>query len=290
MDIPGVVPVVYPITGFELGYGLYALCISGLLEHPLLVEAVRPKIAQLWDITVAQQGTSFGEGFVPDVDSTGVAVSVLAGEEYDVDADWVLRFKKTNHFVTFVHELNPSVFSNAHAVHALSQLGLSSHSAETFILQRQLNDGRWLADKWHSSWRYTTLEVLVSLSSLGYGPSMQRAQDAILRNQRADGSWSLLSSASLIETVYSLMALYVFQLHGMQSPRNLSQLHRAEAWLLDHCTPHQGFEMRWLGKENYSPIRVDYLYQLSALMTCLNREDDRGRKLHEVVVGERVKV
>jgi hypothetical protein len=274
LNIPGVVPVVYPITGFELAYGLYTLYSAGILEQPSLAKVVDAKIVELWDHTRHRQGTSFGSTFVPDVDNTAVAVSVLCSTKHDVDPNWILQFHKGNHFFTYHHELNPSVFSNAHALHALEQLRCRFRAAELFILQRQLSDGRWIADKWHSSWRYTTLEVLISLCSLGDVDNLQRAQGAILRNQRTDGSWTLSSTPSLLETVYSVVALHTFERYQMLTQQGLEQLRRAETWLLEqHVAVHQGGEMRWLAKENYSPIRVDYLYQLSTLLACLTREE-----------------
>ena len=90
--IPGVVPVVYPITGFELSYGLYALLLTGILNLPALQDVVQPKLAQLADALEPEQGLSFGDSFVPDVDVTSVAIASLRAAGYKTQEQAVRRF------------------------------------------------------------------------------------------------------------------------------------------------------------------------------------------------------
>src|SRR5690606_30184146 len=140
-DIPGVMPMVYPITGFELCYGLYALLLTGLLDHPALQDVVQPQVAKLRKMVEREQGLSFGEEFVPDVDETAVAVAVLQAANQSPDPKWVHRFWRDDHFYTYIHELNPSVFSNAHALHALVLCGERSELTEKYLICQQLPGG-----------------------------------------------------------------------------------------------------------------------------------------------------
>ena len=149
---------------------------------------MRTVLDELWIILQRGHGVSFGEYFTPDVDETGVAMAVLQAASYPVEPAAILQFKNGNHFCTFPRELNPSVFSNAHALYALAAAGQRCSTAENFLLERQTADGRWLADKWHSSWIYTTFEVILTLSKLGYTQQVWKAANALLRHA-ASGWW-----------------------------------------------------------------------------------------------------
>lgn len=136
-------------------------------------------------------GVSFGQYFTPDVDVTGVATAALQAAAYPVEAAVILQFKDGDHFYTYRHELNPSVFSNAHALYALAAAGQRFPAAENFLLERQDAAGGWLADKWHSSWIYTTFEVILALNKLGYTQQVWQAANALLRAQNSDGGWGV---------------------------------------------------------------------------------------------------
>jgi hypothetical protein len=268
VKIPGVVPTVWPITGFELSYGLYALLITGLFHHPLLQDVLRVQVDSLQTIMERGRGVSFGQDFTPDVDETAVGLAVLHAQGRPVNPQVILQFKEDTYFYTFPNELNPSVFSNAHALYALARVGERSPSTEKFLLERQCEDGRWLADKWHSSWLYTTLEVLLTLDCLGYTTEVMQAGDVLLRMQHEDGGWGSSARSTQAETGYAIIALHALHQRRLLNGAVPPTLERGHQWLQqrDAC-PGLTREMLWLGKELYCPYRVEQIYHLGALLS-----------------------
>ncbi|MCB0062711.1 MAG: hypothetical protein KDE19_11370, partial [Caldilineaceae bacterium] len=200
---PGVVPNVWPITGFEMSYGPYALLIAGLYRHPSLQEVLRDHTSALQQIMVRGHGVSFGDYFMPDVDETAVALAALHAAGCEVDGEVMEQFRNGSHFHTFPHELNPSVLSNAHALYALAVMEERSPEVEAFLRERQCADGHWLPDKWHSSWLYTTMEALLAFEQLGYSTEVDRAVERLLATQQADGGWGSGTEASATDTSYA---------------------------------------------------------------------------------------
>lgn len=265
--VPGVVPVVYPITGFELSYGLYALLIAGLLHNAELQSVIQPKLAELHAAVIKQEGLSFGETFIPDVDSTSVAVAVLHAAGIDVGADLVNKFWRDDHYYTYVHELNSSVFSNAHALHALAICGTRCPLTEAYLVERQEPEGHWVADKWHTSWRFATLETINALENLGYAPQLGGAARVLSMHQLVDGSWHDHPDTGILETSYTVLALHKLYQRQLFDQAGRVRLARAHRWLRDTALQHDGrYEERWLGKVVYSPYRVDRVYHLSAAL------------------------
>jgi len=271
--IPGVVPNVWPITGFELSYGLYSLLITGLLQHPFLANAVNPKTDELGTIMQNGNGVSFGEYFTPDVDETSVAMAVLLTTGHPVDPAVMGQFENGGHFCTFQHELNPSIFANAHALYSLAYTGERYPAAEGFLLERQCADGRWLSDKWHSSWLYTTLEVMLTLGQLGYPSEVRKAVPVLLSSQKADGGWGSGLQSNRIETSYAVIALSAVQKMGLLYEDEKAVLQQGHQWLTRMYYPDTAVDSRvWLGKELYTPYRVDRIYELSALLAVKQEE------------------
>jgi hypothetical protein len=268
IGIPWVVPNVWPIVGFELAYGSYALLITGLLQHPALQDVVNPVMDELWVTMKRGHGVSFGQYFTPDVDVTGVSIAALQGTSRPVDPNLIFQFKHENHFCTYPQELNPSVFSNAHALYALSLNDKRYIATEEFLIERQCKDGQWLPDKWHSSWLYTTLEVTLTLDVLGYTSHVMRALKAFIQNQKSDGGWGSGCRATKVETSYAIIALQMAQKRGYLDSQGVYALERGFGWLCRNF-PTQGKadELLWLGKEIYAPYRVDRIYELSALLS-----------------------
>jgi hypothetical protein len=262
LDIPGVVPLVYPITGFELCYALYPLLLTGLLNHPALADVVPPQIERLRAMVDQAQGLGFGEGFIPDVDCTSVAVAVLLAAKQPTDIAYVRRFRRENHFYTYVWELNPSVLSNTHALYALVRNDERCHKTEEFLIERQETSGAWMVDKWHTSWRYSTLEVIASFQTLDYQPQVLRAVHAFVNDQNADGSWGADAGAKSLETAYAVIALGI--LGRNIPPAAQRSVQRGQAWLNIHGDCSIQHELNWLGKEVYSAVRVDQAYRLCA--------------------------
>lgn len=267
LTIPGVVPNVWPITGFELAYAPYTLLVTNLFQQRVVTEALTVVLDELERILLQHNGVSFGEAFTPDVDDTGLAVAVLRAAARPVEPAAVLQFKQGDHFCTFHHELNPSIFANAHALYGLAYVGERYPAAEKFLCDRQTTDGRWLADKLHSSWLYTTLEVVLALSHLGYREEISRAKDALLAYQHEDGGWGSGQASTRVETSYALITLTTMQRQGLRCAAGQTALQHGYRWLTDRYRPNALPDGRfWCGKELYTPYRVDRLYELSALL------------------------
>jgi hypothetical protein len=267
--IPGVMPMAYPITGFELCYGLYGLLLTGWLNHPALQDVVAPKLAELRKMVELGQGLGFGKNFVPDVDDTAVAVAVLQAAGQAPDTRYVHRFWHGDHFYTYAHELNPSVYSNAHALHALVLCGERCKSTEEFLIQQQTERGGWDVDKWHTSWRSSTMEVVAALSSLGYEEQLYRAGQALVDDQNPDGSWGSSNGAPMLETTYSLIALQLLILNSRIVEQIQPALELGQQWLLSRLDRLDDIERVWLCKEVFSLIRVDGIYKLSVLLSSM---------------------
>ncbi len=267
MGIPGVVPVAYPITGIELSYGLYPLLLTGVLNLPALQDVVQPKLDQLQAILERHGGLGFGETFVADVDDTGVAMAVLCAAGRHVNLDFLHHFWQRDHFYTYGHEINPSVFSNIHALHALAQYGEPCVETEEFLLHRQQPTGHWLPDKWHTSWRCVTMEAIIALGHFGHQGAVETACRALLEDQNGDGGWGNGSSSSILETVYGIIGLRHCMTGACQPEETCAALTRAEQWLGAHYTAFDDSELRWTCKETFSPVRVDHTYLLSTVLT-----------------------
>lgn len=268
LDIPGVVPNVWPITGFELSYGPYALLTMNLFRHPLFQEALNAQMSRLHSIMVHGNGVSFGNYFMADVDDTAVSLATLHANG-QVDTTTVLQqFETEEHFRSFPKELNPSVLSNAHALYALARMGEHSPKVEQFLRERQCEDGRWLPDKWHSSWLYTTLEVLLAFDQLDYGTKLLPVADVLLKAQNPDGGWGSSTHSTQAETSYALTALSTIESYISVEGAVQGAINQGYHWLLEQHTQQAPTQERlWLGKELYSPYRVDRLYVVSALLS-----------------------
>lgn len=267
LTIPGIVPNVWPITGFELAYAPYTLLVTNLFHQQAVEEALTGVLDELERILLQNNGVSFGESFTPDVDDTGLAVAVLCAAARPVEPAAVLQFKQGDHFCTFHHELNPSIFANAHALYGLAYVGERYPAAEKFLCDRQTTDGRWLADKLHSSWLYTTLEAVLTLSYLGYTEEIRRATDALLAYQHDDGGWGSGKASTRVETSYALITLTTIQRRGLLGEAGQNALQRGHHWLSNRYRPNVLPDGPfWCGKELYTPYRVDRLYELSALL------------------------
>jgi hypothetical protein len=268
LDTPGVVPNVWPIIGFELAYAPYTLLLTGLLHYPALQDVVEPLLDELWIIMQRGHGVSFGEYFMADVDDTGLAVAVLQAAGRPVNSAVILQFRDGKHFCTFPNELNPSVFANAHALYGLAAAGDRDPGAEQFLLDRQCADGHWLADKLHSSWLYTTLEVVLALDCLDYREEIRQAGAAVIQRQQEAGSWGSGQHATRIETSYALLILSTLRQRRLLDEAGETALQRGYEWLSQAYHPQRVPDERlWLGKVPYAPYRVDRIYELGALLS-----------------------
>ncbi len=267
IGIPGVVPTVWPINYFDLHYGLYTLFVSGLLEHPTLQKVVQLQAQNLAD-ALQPTGINYCPYFQPDADCTAVALIALHAKGYSIDiATMLSQFKHRGSFMTYPNELNPSVLTNAHALHALAYTNKNTIDYQNFLMGRQFKDGRWLADKWHSSWLYTTLEVVLTLTQFGKSKGLQSTLNIILSHQHIDGGWGINNQSTVPETSYGVLILYTLQKYIFFDKQAQKALIKGHQWLLNHYYPFTVNEDKlWIGKELYSPYRVDRAFELSAML------------------------
>lgn len=264
--IPGVVPTVWPIIGFDHLYAAYACVQNGLHRDPEMARLMEPSLEAIGGWLARYDGLGFSPGFVNDVDCTAVGVVALAEFGRTVDSALITAFRRGDHFFTYARELNPSTFSNAHAISALHQLGVAQPAVVKFILEAELADGGWRPDKWHSSWIYTSMEVSYALQGPAFAPHLRRLVDRLLATRHVDGGWPCPGLPSLLDSCYAVMTLRLADEHGVLFPDERGQLCGAENWLIQHADLAMlERECLWMGKELYSPRRVDQVYVLSTL-------------------------
>ncbi|GAA4991278.1 hypothetical protein GCM10023205_74040 [Yinghuangia aomiensis] len=126
-------------------------------------------------------------------------------------------------------------------------------------------DGRWTGDKWHTSWIYTTTQIVIALH---HTPAAHRGIKALLRAQTPDGGWGTRQQATAGETGYAVLALAAHT--GPRPRQNLTTaLRRAADWLTNwqqsdpRCDCHL-----WTGKELYCPTRVDRVVAHAGLLAA----------------------
>ncbi len=273
-DIPGVVPTVWPITRFEQAFVLYILLIAGLLEHPQLQDVVPAQVNNLAS-ALQPSGLGMSDFFIPDGDDTAAGIAVLTAAGHQVDLAILRQFENGDHFTTFPGELQPSLSTTARAVHTLTLSGEEiAPRLQKFLIECQCPDGRWPSDKWHSSWLYTTLHVVLALRQSGNMRAMKSAVDAMLAYQHADGGWGMESKSTTTETAYGVLTLRMLRDYGLLAPNALVALRKAYQWLLRNYRPFNMSEDKyWIDKELYRPYRVDRAFELSAMLALALEED-----------------
>ncbi|WP_437585270.1 hypothetical protein [Sorangium sp. So ce1000] len=267
VGILGVVPTVWPINRFEQAWVLYALRVLDLLDHPRLRDVARPQLLDL-GAALRPEGIGMSDAFTQDGDITSTVIATLGelGAPRAIDA--LRRFERDGVFVTYANELQPSLTTNAHAIHALASRGEKASKPARYLLDRQQPDGRWVGDKWHSSWIYTTSQVLLALSREDQLSAVESGMHALLRAQRDDGGWGAGGAATAAETAYAVLALHAARGNRELEPLARGAWQRGCDWLLAHddADIDQEENLRWIGKELYCPARVDRAWVLSALL------------------------
>ena len=113
------------------------------------------------------------------------------------------------------------------------------------------------------------MEAMQALDHLDYQDSLRRGAQAILDDQRPDGSWWTGTSPSWLETAYSVMALRTLvAMMNIWVNRAVLALAQAEERLYAMRPDFTAYETRWLGKEVYAPERVDRAYLLSTIVAA----------------------
>ena len=272
--IPGVVPTVWPLPVFEYTYALMAFVQNGLHVEKEFAPQLAPHVALVKSLLERNNGLGFSDIFVADVDSTSVGACAIAACGFPYDPAIIEQFRYGDHYLTFPGELNSSTFSNAHALTALAYADVRHQVTEQFLIDRELSCGGWRADKWHSSWIYTSLEVAIALKHTQHTDRLRRVVRRLIREQSHDGAWSRDGKISELETTYAVMLLRLARTAGQLQASELCALDRASSWLMHHAdTIVSAGEQHWMGKELYAPVRVDLAYQLSTLW-ALHKEQE----------------
>ncbi|MFB7213195.1 prenyltransferase/squalene oxidase repeat-containing protein [Streptomyces sp. NPDC056255] len=258
-------PTVWPIDVFERTWALHALALAGLLDHPRLADFCAIQL-DLLQAALNPAGLGMSGHFAADGDITATATATLALAGRPTDTALVERFRHQDHYRTYPGELQHSITTTAHALHALSTRAQAhqepaSHTqrAHRYLHNRQHADGRWSGDKWHTSWIYTTVQVLLALPA---GAAFRRGTQALLHAQRPDGGWGAHHRSTAGETGYAVLAL-----HAHRTPA--TALARAAAWLTrwqDSGRPCDCY--LWTGKEPYCPTRIDRTVAHAALIAA----------------------
>ena len=266
VGLPGVVPGVWPINYFELVFGLYTLCVANLLGHPALRDAIALQVLALKQ-AFRPSGIGFSEHFIADGDDTAAALVILHSAGHTVSAAPLRQFEVDDHFCAFPGELQPSISVVAPAAHALLLLGEHADAPHRYIIDRQQNDGRWLGDKWQSSWLYTTSQALIALPYARYRQQIDRAVDEIVSYQSPDGGWGSYHGATTEETAYGVLALRHLRRQGVLNDEGQLALNAAEQWMLDHYQPFRRQAPQiWLDKDAYRPARIVRIVELAATL------------------------
>jgi hypothetical protein len=271
-QVPGVVPTAWPVTRYEQAFAWYALLVAGLLEHPVLIDVLRPQIAELAQ-AFKPTGLGFTDLFTADADDTAAAVAVLHACGYTPDLSSLIRFATPRHFCTYLGELQASITTTARAVHALALAGYDVARWRPFLLGGQQADGRWRGDKWNSSWVYTTWHSLLALKGSTHTAAIEAAGNALIRYQHDDGGWSMGPTATNIETAYGVLALCTVLAAGVRSDAIVQAVRRGYEWLLrDYQPAVLPCDPCWINKELYCPLRVDRVFILSAMLAVALNE------------------
>jgi hypothetical protein len=264
-NVPGVVPNVWPIDRFEQIFCLLALDESGMIDEPVLQDVVQPQLEDMAE-SLFPRGLSFSSFFTPDGDDTATAMVVLARNGYEIDPTLLAPYASERHFATWPGELQMSLSTTAHAVHALALVGQASESVIDGLIDRQQPEGCWLGDKWHSSLYYITSQSLLALREAGQLDAVRTTVRWLLSQEYEEGGWGV-DGPTPLETGYAVLALRPF----MDFPGVREAISRALPMLMSSVEQplHDESVSYWIGKTLYRPFRVDRMFELCAAWVAM---------------------
>lgn len=261
--LPGVVPATWRIDLMEQGWGLFALLCAGLLDHPELAKEVEKHLDVL-EKSFTRGGIGFTKYFMPDGDDTAVVLAVLKAARRSVDVSVLKQYERGQHFFTYPQETHPSLTTTAHATMALNIVGENTEHWVRAMLEMRAADGRWLLDKWQTSWLYTTAQVMLAIPD----PHLMRSSvETLLAEQKQDGGWGAADHTTMVETAFAVLVLHSLRGKGLHEERIHAALVRANKYLQTHYRPFvPNPEPMWIGKALYCPFRMDRAFELSAML------------------------
>ncbi|NTW00046.1 MAG: hypothetical protein HGA19_01935 [Oscillochloris sp.] len=270
LNIPGVVPGVWPYPRNEQIVSLFILLLGNLLREETLREPLSAQIHDMWH-SLRPEGQGISDWFTADGDITAMAFAVAKHSGYHPNVATLQEFIVESRCLTYRQELQHSLSATAHAAHALAILGSNPEPLLNYLCEQRTIDKIWAGDKWHASWTYITGHTINALLAAKHYEEARMALPALLNHQHADGSWGV-QAASDEETANITLALLDMDQHGLLCAENQPALHRAGRWLQNNYRPfveHNG--ECWIGKELYRPRRIARTLYLSALLGCVRR-------------------
>ncbi|HYO53616.1 hypothetical protein [Archangium sp.] len=270
VGLPGVVPPSWPINLMEQQWGLYALLCAGLLNHPRLADVVSPHLDVL-GASMRSEGIGFTEFFMPDGDCTAVTLALLKSANRPVNLAVLDPYKSEHHCRTYPFESNASLTTTAHAVMALNIIGEDSSRWVQALFRSQAEDGRWLLDKWQTSWLYVTAHVMHAIQDAA---AMRTSIKTLLRLQKEDGGWGAGDHSTSVETAFAVPVLIELQDKGVEEGEAIRHaLERANRYLQRAYRPFvPNREPMWIAKALYCPFRMDRAFELSAMLALALKE------------------
>jgi hypothetical protein len=269
-NIPGVVPGIWPMDRFELAFGLYPLLVADLLEESELQPALEPQLDAL-GFALTDQGIGLSDHFYQDGDDTAAALAILHTAGYVVDPTVLERFRGEGVYYAFAGEIQLSISLTARAVHALRLFGQRDEDAIQYLLNMQGENGRWQDDKWHISWLYNTLHLVLALAvePAGYTAVMHAQQD-IINSQHGNGGWGVNPEATASETAYGLLTLYTLHKEKLLTDSGRRAFRKGQAYL-QKCSDQAALDRPslWIEKELYAPPRIEKMFELSASLLSI---------------------
>ncbi len=270
-NIPGVVPGIWPMDRFELAFGLYPLLVADLLNNEELQAILQPQLDML-GFALTKQGIGLSDHFYQDGDDTAAALAILHTAGYVVNPSILNRFRGNGVYYAFAGEIQMSISLTARAVHTLRLFGLHDKDAVQYLLNTQGENGRWQDDKWHISWLYNTLHVVLALAAEPQGyAAVMLAHDDLIQSQHSNGGWGVNHEATPSETAYALLALYTLHKERLLTEMGRHAFKKGQAFLKNYINqPNLDRSSLWIEKELYVPPRIEKMFELCATIVSID--------------------
>jgi hypothetical protein len=167
----------------------------------------------------------------------------------------------------------------ARAVHTLRLFGQRDEAVVQFLLDSQGENGRWQDDKWHISWLYNTLHLVLALAAEPTGfTAVSRAQEDLIQSQHASGGWGLTDQATPSETAYGLLALYTLHKEKLITSAGRRAFYRGQTYLESHINQADlDRTSLWIEKELYVPHRIEKMFELSAMLLTIDENKPENK-------------
>ncbi|MFT5193425.1 MAG: hypothetical protein ACI9EW_000980 [Cellvibrionaceae bacterium] len=263
--IPGLYPTAWPLRRFEQAFSLHALLIADLLNMDGLKVVVKKQLDDLKK-GVQPTGIGFSDHFITDGDDTAAAAAVFCALDEPLDRKVLDYYAYKDHYRSYIGELQASHSVTARAIFALRAYGVDLVDAEKYLLSHQLSTGAWPGDKWNISEYYGTCLATFALKDRVdlYRVELTNAATFLVDSQLAAGGWGLSGMSNSTDTACALLALYPLINAGLVKPEIFLS---GQKWLKSRYED-QGFEIerRWLNKQEFSPYRIDQVFQLAAML------------------------